>query len=113
MTSGVVGGDELFDGDHDVVMIFRLGSEDGQEAGAVVNSDDGLCIAANGRGGEELEVEEDALANGGGRGRETGIVEVSIVQLSDSAGGAGAKEAGHEVDILTDEMGVMREVTLV
>ena len=47
MTSGVVGGDELFDGDHDVMMIFRLGSEDGQEAGAVVDSDDGLCIAAD------------------------------------------------------------------
>ncbi len=47
VTSGVVGGDELFDGDHDVVMIFRLGSEDGQESGAVVDSDDGLCIAAN------------------------------------------------------------------
>ena len=45
MASGVVGGDEQFDGNHDVVMIFRLGSDDGQEAGAVVDSNDGLCIA--------------------------------------------------------------------
>ena len=35
MASGVVGGDEQFDGNHD----------DGQEAGAVVDSNDGLCIA--------------------------------------------------------------------
>ena len=47
MTSGVVGGDELFDGSHDVMMIFRLGSEDGQEAGAVVDSDDGLSVTAD------------------------------------------------------------------
>ncbi len=47
MASGVVGGEELFDGNHDVVMIFRLGSEDGQEAGAVNDSYDGLCIAAD------------------------------------------------------------------
>jgi len=47
VTSGVVGGDELFDGNHDVVMVFKLGSEDGQEAGAVVDSNDGLCVAAD------------------------------------------------------------------
>ena len=88
MASGVVGGDELLDGNHDVVMTFRLGSEDGQEAGVVVDSNDGLCIAADGRSGEELEVEEDALTNSCGRGREACSVEVSIVQLSDSAGGA-------------------------
>ena len=40
---GVVGGD----GNHDVVMIFRLGSVDGQEAGAVIDSNYGLCIAAD------------------------------------------------------------------
>ena len=45
VASEVVGGDEQFDGNHDVVMIFRLGSDDGQEAGAVVDSNDGLCIA--------------------------------------------------------------------
>ena len=86
MASGVLGGDELLDGNHDVVMIFRLGSEDGQETGAVVDSYDGLCIAADGRGGEELEVKEDALTDGGGRGREACSMEVSVVQLADSAG---------------------------
>jgi hypothetical protein len=40
-------------------------------------------------------------------------VEVSIVQLSDSAGGTGAKEVGHEVDILTSEVSVVREMALV
>ena len=38
---------ELFKGDHHVVVIFRLGSEDSQEAGAVVDSNDGLSIAAD------------------------------------------------------------------
>ena len=47
MASGVVGGDELFEGDHHVVMVFRLGSEDSQEAGAVVDSDDGLSVTAD------------------------------------------------------------------
>ena len=47
VASGVVGGDELFEGSHHVVLIFRLGSEDSQEAGAVVESDDGLGIAAD------------------------------------------------------------------
>ena len=51
MASGVVGGDELFEGNHHVVVIFRLGSEDSQEAGAVVNSNDGLGITVDGRGG--------------------------------------------------------------
>ena len=35
------------------------------------------------------------------------------MQLSDSAGGAGAKEVGHEVDILTSEVSVVREMALV
>ena len=51
VTSRVVGGDELFERNHHVVVIFRLGSEDSQEAGAVIDSDDGLGIAADGRGG--------------------------------------------------------------
>ena len=51
MASGVVGGDELFEGNPHVGVIFRLGSEDSQEAGAVVDSDDGLGITADGRGG--------------------------------------------------------------
>ena len=51
VASGVVGGNELFEGNHHVVVNFRLGSEDSQEAGAVVDSDDGLGITADGRGG--------------------------------------------------------------
>ncbi len=69
MASGVVGGDELFEGNHHVVVIFRLGSEDSQEAGAVVDSDDGLGITADRRGGQKLEVEEDALTDCSGWGR--------------------------------------------
>ena len=35
------------------------------------------------------------------------------MQLSDSAGGAGAKEVGHEVDVLTSEVSVVRKMALV
>jgi len=37
-------------------------------------------------------------------------MEVGVVQLASSAGHAGAVEVGHEVNILTRQMGVMRKV---
>ena len=40
-------------------------------------------------------------------------MEVSVVQLADSAGCALTKEAGHEVDILAREMGVVRKMALI
>ena len=66
VASGVVSGDELFEGDHHVMVIFGLGSENSQKSGAVVDGDDGLGIATDGRGGQKLEVEEYALADCGG-----------------------------------------------
>ena len=67
-------------------MIFRLGSEDSQEAGAVVDSDDGLGITADRRGGQKLEVEEDSLSDCSGWGRWACSMKVSVVQLANSAG---------------------------
>ena len=63
VASGVVSGDELFEGDHHVVVIFGPGSENSQKSGAVVDGDDGLGITTDGRGGQKLEVEEYALAD--------------------------------------------------
>ena len=65
VVSGVVGGNELFETGHDVVLVFGLGSKDCNVSGSVIDGDESLGVTSDGSSGEQLEVEEHAVANVG------------------------------------------------
>jgi hypothetical protein len=91
------------------MMVLGLRPEDGNEAGAIIGSYKCLGITNVRWRGKELQVKEHALADLRGGRREAGDMQVGIVNLANGTGDARAKEFGHQVDVVTGEMRMMRE----
>ncbi len=51
MASGVLGGNELFEAGHDVVLVFGLGSKDCDVSGSVIDGNESLGVVTDGSSG--------------------------------------------------------------
>jgi len=61
---------------------LRLCTKDSDESAVVIDEDDSLCVASSRGRREELEVEEDTLADEGGWGSSAGDMEIVVVSFA-------------------------------
>ena len=87
------------DGNHNVLVELRLCTKDSDESAVVIDEDDSLCVASSRGRREELEVEEDTLADEGGWGSSAGDMEIVVVSFANLTRQAWSVELSHQINI--------------